>query len=220
MLPWKYPGLLLRAIYPEAIFRGDPAGGRIYLTFDDGPHPEVTPRLLDVLRNAKARATFFVIHNRTAWWGEILREAASEGHAIALHGLQHRGAYLKSNQALHGELLELEGHLRDLDILPGRLFRPPFGHVRPDSVVYLRRRGIQTVLWTTIPGDYRPAAPLTLFHRAVRELAPGSILALHDGTNLSPAPVLELTRMLLDYISQQGWQAAPLDTALRPEVRE
>jgi len=220
MLPWKCPSLLMRAIYPDAIFRGDPTGGRIYLTFDDGPHPEVTPQLLDVLRSRSARATFFVVHGRESWWGEILRQAASEGHAIALHGIQHRGAYLKSNPALHGELVRLERHIEAQNAAPVRLFRPPFGHVRPDSVGYLRRRGIQTIMWSSIPGDFRPVVPPVLFRRAVRELAPGSIVALHDGTNLHPAPVLELTALLLDYISQQGWQVMPLDTALQPKVRE
>lgn len=180
----------------------------------------MTPRLLEVLRSAGARATFFVVHSRERWWGEILRRAASEGHAIALHGMRHRGAYLKSNPALHDELAELERRMEEQNAAPVRLFRPPFGHVRPDSVAYLRRRGIQTVLWTSIPGDYRPAAPLALFRHAIRDLAPGSIVALHDGTNLRPAPVLELTVMLLDYISQRGWQAAPLEIALPPEVRE
>jgi peptidoglycan/xylan/chitin deacetylase (PgdA/CDA1 family) len=218
MLPWKYPGFLMRAIYPGAIFRGDPTGGRIYLTFDDGPHPEVTPRLLGVLKNAGVRATFFVIHSRESWWGEILRQAAADGHVIAFHGMQHRGAYLKSSPALHDELAELERHIGEQNTAPAKLFRPPFGHVRPDSVGYLRRRGIQIILWSSIPGDFRPTAPLALFHRAAKNLGPGSIVALHDGTNLRPAPVLELTGMLLDYISQRGWQAVPLETATRPEV--
>jgi len=175
---------------------------------------------LGVLKNAGIRATFFVIYRREMWWGEILRQAASDGHAICLHGMQHRGAYLKTNPALHGELIELEGHVEEQNVAPVRLFRPPFGHVRPDSVDYLRRRGIPTVLWSSIPGDFRPTAPLALFHRAAKNLAPGSIVALHDGTNLRPAPVLELTVMLLDYISQQGQQVAPLGTALQSKVRE
>jgi peptidoglycan/xylan/chitin deacetylase (PgdA/CDA1 family) len=128
--------------------------------------------------------------------------------------MEHRSLYRKSNHALHGELLHLSERIAELGIVPLPAFRPPYGHIRPDSALYLHRRGLQTVLWTHIPGDFRPWPSDALLKRALKNLKPGCILVMHDGTPLRPAPVLELTQRLLDYIEQKGWRAAPLTPPL------
>ena len=90
-------------------------------------------------------------------------------------------------------------------------WRPPFGHVRPDTIAYLKKRGIHTVLWSSMPGDYRTAKPVDLpLNRALSRLQPGAIFVLHDGVTLRPAPVLDLTKSLVEEIHRRGWEAAPL----------
>jgi peptidoglycan/xylan/chitin deacetylase (PgdA/CDA1 family) len=210
MSPWKHAEMLIRGRLTGAHTRARPGGNRIYLTYDDGPDPEVTPELLEILRRHDARATFFVLASGEPWWEESLRRIAADGHRLALHGLAHRSAYLRRNAALHSDLAELEQRIARAGLEAMKIYRPPYGDVRPDTVGFLRDRGYATVLWTALPGDYRRFDQERLFYRAIRDLEPGSILALHDGTRLRPAPVLDLTRRLLEYCADRGMRAEAL----------
>jgi peptidoglycan/xylan/chitin deacetylase (PgdA/CDA1 family) len=210
MLPWKYPGFLTRILLPEAIFHGDASGNRIYLTFDDGPDPEVTPTLLDFLAKRKAKTTFFVVANENSWWPELLREMGGQGHLIGLHGLKHSSKYAISNQKLWEELTVLMEKISEAGVEPQRMYRPPFGHIRPDTVKFLKNKGISTILWSQIPGDWRQMNIEKLYQRATNRLRPGDIMALHDGSGLRPAPVLELTSRLLDLFDAREWNCETL----------
>jgi len=217
MPPWKYTGLLTRILLPEAMFRADTGEMSIFLTYDDGPDPEVTPALLDILAERDAKAVFFVIFNKANWWKDLIREISQQGHRIALHGMRHRSKYMQSNSSLSSELINLAEQIRAVGSVPSAAYRPPFGHIRPDTVPYLKRRGIQTVLWTNIPGDYSRMNDDKLYNRAVRNLLSGDIIVLHDGTRLRPAPTLELTRRLLDYCQQQDLKCRSLDLPEFPQ---
>ncbi len=201
---------MTRLLLPGAIFRADAAQRQVYLTFDDGPDPEVTPKLLDILGAENASATFFVLASEKKWWEELIVQISARGHRVALHGRQHRSALRRGNSVLRSELGQLAGAISRAGAKPLPAFRPPFGNIRPDTVRYLLHHGIATILWTGIPGDFRLQAQDILFRRACQSLQPGSILALHDGTHLRPAPVLELTRRLLRHISDLGWTCAAL----------
>ncbi len=194
-----------------ALTAADPGENRVYLTYDDGPDPEVTPKLLSLLDAAQARATFFVLHSEEPWWKGLLRDIAVAGHTVALHGMTHRSAYLLGNAGIHADLRRLADAIAAAGVEPCMLFRPPFGDVRPDTVWYLRARGIRSVLWTRLPGDFRPRDGDRLLRRALKGFRPGDILALHDGTKLRPAPALDLTARLFDQIKERGWRAEALE---------
>jgi peptidoglycan/xylan/chitin deacetylase (PgdA/CDA1 family) len=183
----------------------------VYLTYDDGPDPEITPILLDLLDEYQARATFFVLASAEDRWEHLIREIPARGHAVALHGVRHRSGFFRSNRRLLEEIFALREIVEGCGVKVLPAYRPPFGHVRPDTVRYLERRGVRTVLWTCLPGDFQLQDPETLFSRAVRGLSPGDIIALHDGTPLRPAPVIELTRRLLNEFRRRNWQSAMLE---------
>jgi peptidoglycan/xylan/chitin deacetylase (PgdA/CDA1 family) len=187
---------------------------RVYLTYDDGPDPEVTPQLLEILAQAGAKATFFVLGSGAPWWAEQIRAISDGGHTIGLHGLEHRSCLLRGNGSIHRDLILLREKVIEAGARCSNLWRPPHGHVRPDTWIFLKKRGILTVLWSAMPGDYRVKRPEILLDRATRRLRPGAIYALHDGVRLQPAPVLELTRRLLEVIANRGWQAAALSRTL------
>jgi peptidoglycan/xylan/chitin deacetylase (PgdA/CDA1 family) len=201
---------VVRRLFSRGIGRMGSQGNQIYLTYDDGPHPEVTPRLLEILKEADAKATFFVVASTEPWWGDLIRRIASEGHGLGLHGLSHRSNFLRRNRNLSDDLSRLAEMITKAGAQCANLYRPPYGHVRPDTVRHLHKRGMETVLWSSIPGDYRPVQAQTLLVRALRDLTPGAIYALHDGVSFTPAPVLELTRSLLDEIHRRGWHTASL----------
>jgi peptidoglycan/xylan/chitin deacetylase (PgdA/CDA1 family) len=205
------PAVVIRRIISRGISRVMAEEGRIYLTYDDGPEPEVTPQLLEILAEGGVRATFFVVASDQPWWSQQIREIAAAGHSIGFHSLRHRSNFLASNRMILQDLKRLAELIMQAGAVPVNLYRPPFGHVRPDTVRYLKRSGIETVLWSSIPGDFRVQAPEKLLDRAVRDLRSGAIYALHDGVRHRPAPVLELTRELLAQIRSRGWRCASLE---------
>jgi peptidoglycan-N-acetylglucosamine deacetylase len=204
------PAAVVRRLISRGVSRVIAEEGRIYLTYDDGPDPEVTPQLLDILAEAKARATFFVVGSDQLWWPQQIQSIATAGHSIGFHGLQHRSNFFVSNHRIHQDLKRLAERISRAGATAVNLYRPPFGHVRPDTVKYLRERDIETVLWSSIPGDFRSLPTEKLLSRALRDLWPGAIFALHDGVRHRPAPVLELTRELLADIRRRGWKCASL----------
>ncbi len=209
-------------IYPndvEAFLRAKLTGGlvrvkaidrRVFLTYDDGPEPDVTPQILRLLKEYKAGATFFVLPSHAEWWEDLICRIAEEGHTVGLHGMAHESCYWRSNREILADLHRLERMIGAAGVPSSKLFRPPYGDVRPDTVRFLRNRGYRTILWSCIPGDFKPLTVEKLFRRAMRGMRSGSILALHDGTKLRPAPVVKLTERLLEALVIGGWKAASL----------
>jgi peptidoglycan/xylan/chitin deacetylase (PgdA/CDA1 family) len=201
---------LLRTKLTGGMVRVAAADRRVFLTYDDGPEPDVTPQVLKLLKQFEAGATFFVLPSHAEWWEDLIRRIAQEGHTIGLHGMAHESCYWRGNREILEDLLLLEKMIGAAGARCARIFRPPFGDVRPDTVRFLRKRGFGTVLWSCMPGDFKPLPIEKLLHRAVRGMRSGSILALHDGTKLRPAPVVKLTERLLNALTVGGWKAASL----------
>jgi peptidoglycan-N-acetylglucosamine deacetylase len=147
------------------------------LTFDDGPDPDETPPLLDLLARHSAKATFFLIGARAARHPEIVARIAAEGHAIGNHSWDH-----PSFPRLSGT--EIERQLRQAEVAIGpsarRLVRPPYGDQSLASYLHLRRRGGLIVGWSVSVGDWLDDDAGTLAARLRAQLHPGAIVLLHD----------------------------------------
>jgi peptidoglycan/xylan/chitin deacetylase (PgdA/CDA1 family) len=151
------------------------------LTFDDGPDPDVTPAVLDVLREYEARATFFLLVDRAEAAPDLTRRIIDEGHEVALHGLDHsRLTELGAREARRRTAL---GRTR-LEQLCGRpitLFRPAFGAQGLIEYLSARQLGMRVILWNASALDWLEQTPddvADTLHRATR---PGSIVLMHDG---------------------------------------
>ena len=149
----------------------------IALTFDDGPHPEDTPPLLDVLERHGARGTFFMVGKSARRWPELVERVAAGGHAIGNHTWDHpsmpllTGRYRRHQLAWCDEALAPHGT---------RLFRPPYGEQTVGSRLDALRAGHQVVCWDVIAEDWRDDPPETLLARVYRRLRRGSIVLFHD----------------------------------------
>lgn len=197
---------------------GETAGRAVFLTFDDGPDPEVTPRVLDQLDERGARATFFCIGERVAAHPELAAEIARRGHGVENHSFSHPNLFtLYPNPALRREIGRAQEAIAGATGRPPRLFRAPAGLRSFLLEGELRAAGLRLTSWTrrafdTVDGDAaRVAARLT------RGLAAGDILVLHDGRGArSPGGrpvVLDALPRLLDAVAGQGLEAAPLRLA-------
>ena len=158
-----------------------PDAAPVGLTFDDGPDPDVTPAVLDVLAAAGVRATFFVLTDRADRHPELVHRAVGEGHEVGLHGPDHRRLTTRPAAEVRRDLAEARARLEDLTGQPVRWFRPPFGAQNVATYVAARRAGLAPVVWTAEGEDWVDQAPATVADRVVTRLRPGGIVLLHDG---------------------------------------
>ena len=158
-----------------------PSSRQVALTFDDGPDPDVTPRLLDVLRDRGVRGTFFVLTDRAARHPDLVRRAAAEGHEIALHADRHQRLTEVSVVELRRRLRSARNLLEQLSSQRVRLFRPPFGAQSLATYVTARSCGLEVVVWGPHAEDWVQDAPEAVAARGLERLKGGDVLLLHDG---------------------------------------
>lgn len=135
--------------------RPRPAAPRLALTFDDGPHPEHTPRILDLLQTAGARATFFVIGELAARHPDLIRRIAEEGHELGNHTWMHSEPSRTSARQFQTEVQQTDAYLANLTGQVPRAMRPPKGELNWAKLCGLWGRGKTVALWNVDPRDYR-----------------------------------------------------------------
>lgn len=191
-----------------------PAGGSpaVAITFDDGPHPDGTPRMLEVLAEYGARATFFVVGEQVAKRPALARLIVTQGHAIALHGNQHRPHPLRSAAEMAADYERGLAAIEDATGITPRLHRPPFGIYSPASLRIARERGLQPLLWSQWGRDWRKGAtPEQITRRAVGNVRDGDVILLHDADYYSARSSHRRTAQALPEILKT-LRSAGLDT--------
>jgi peptidoglycan/xylan/chitin deacetylase (PgdA/CDA1 family) len=172
--------LFQHAIFPGRFLWRLPRPG-IALTFDDGPHPQHTPAMLDALARARVRATFFVVGREVEKYPEVARRIVAEGHGIGGHSYDHTVMTTLDAAALVADLAHCRQVIRDATGLDTGLFRPPKGEVSLRSIATACRAGYTLVHWTKTYSDYQQdgVEPLTRRIDAKPPIA-GDVLLFHD----------------------------------------
>jgi peptidoglycan-N-acetylglucosamine deacetylase len=168
-------------------WRGPRTGRRVSLTFDDGPDPETTPLVLDILAAEGVKATFFLIGERAARSGSLVRRIAGEGHDLGNHSWSHRSLWLAGPRRTAQEVTRGHDAIADVAGAPPRFFRPPWGMTNLALFPLLRRLGTPCVFWTVQTEGRRPAPAPVQVARASRRARPSAILALHDADGVPGA---------------------------------
>jgi len=177
------------------------AGNEIALTFDDGPHPEGTPAMLEILAAHQARATFFVIGEQVQRRPELLRRMLAGGHAVALHGHRHRLQLRLGSAELRDDLERGLAAIEDATGATPTRHRPPYGIYSPGGLAAARERGLSPLLWATWGKDWRRlTTPSRIARRALHGLAPGDVILLHDADFYSAKRSHERTAAALPLI--------------------
>lgn len=187
----------------------------VYLTFDDGPHPPETKRVLDVLRERGARATFFLIGSKVSGNEAVLRRMLEEGHALGLHTYSHAGTFpLLSFDKMLADVNEGKSAVESVAGKKISLFRPPFGVTNPTIAKVARTLGLHTVGWDVRSFDTMFCKSsehsckqsghdwyVPVVERIMKQVRPGSVILLHD--RLDGAS--ELLSLLLDSLAASGY---------------
>lgn len=153
----------------------------VALTFDDGPHPQGTPAVLEALAGAHASATFFLVGEQVDRHPAVAREIVDAGHEVGLHCYRHTLLLRRRTNAVADDL---DRALDSIGRATGKaptLYRPPYGVLSSGALKLVRGRGFRTLLWSTWGRDWeRRATPVSIARRATRGLRPGDVVLLHD----------------------------------------
>jgi peptidoglycan-N-acetylglucosamine deacetylase len=176
--------------HAAGVRRGLAPGTRaVALTFDDGPDPDYTGPVLDLLDELGVRATFFVVGEKARAHPQFLRRMAAAGHHIGSHSCSHPLPWTLGWRTLLHDYREGRRAAEAVTGQPVRLFRPPKGYIDLRGAAVMRLAGLRPWLWTIDPEDWRPGVQAGGIVRALDAMRPGDVLLLHDGLegSLSPA---------------------------------
>ncbi len=194
--------------------RGADSAHHVAITFDDGPEPTVTPRLLALLREREVHATFFVLLTQCRLHPELLEAMVAGGHEIALHGIDHRPITSLPYAAAIDYLTEARRELAAVTGQRIRLYRPPYGTQSMSSWRAARKAGMDVVVWSSFGPDWVERDVDGIVADSMARLRAGGILLLHERLEPGARKVLpittfdrvEMTRLLIDRIAEKGWQ--------------
>ncbi|MCA9630889.1 MAG: polysaccharide deacetylase family protein [Myxococcales bacterium] len=204
-------------MFGDVLWRGEADQG-VALTFDDGPHPEHTPRILDILEEKNVRATFFVVGRKVRLFPELVKQIAERGHGLGLHGYQHDRLFSwKTPRYVEEDIQRTQTAIEEACGVRPTLFRPPIGHVSTRVAAGAKEAGVTLVAWSAKGRDgLKGADPDRVLARLVDGLKPGAILLLHDAAERDDfVPVsIEVLPRLLQAIQDRELTVVPLENFL------
>ncbi|MBQ1882587.1 MAG: polysaccharide deacetylase family protein [Bacteroidales bacterium] len=198
------PPKFIKRLFPSFIWKLPNTKGEVYLTFDDGPRPEVTPWVLDQLDKFDAKATFFCLGKNVEMFPELFEEIKRRGHAVGNHSYSH----------VKGWGMKTGDYVRDIDIaddlIHSNLFRPPYARIGPSQARVLAER-YRHIMWTIISRDY---SRRTDGQKCVRNVVPylesGAIIAFHDSIKCA-GNLFEALPQVLEAIREKGLHSARIE---------
>jgi peptidoglycan/xylan/chitin deacetylase (PgdA/CDA1 family) len=196
----RTPGWLSK-FYKAAVWQIDGPGKTIYLTFDDGPHPDLTPFILDELKRYHAKASFFCLGRNVQQYPGIYERILDEGHATGNHSFDHPDGWKTSTANYLANIASAQ------EFINSKLFRPPYGRTRHSQRKALAAPpyALTTIMWTVISGDFDTTiSPEKCFSNVRENAGNGSIVLFHDNSKAETHIRYALPRVL-EYFAAQGY---------------
>lgn len=194
----------LVSLFPDSFFREGPTDQKVVaLTFDDGPDSVYTPQIMDVLKEHKIKATFFLIGNRAELFPEVIKRMVKEGHVVGNHTMNHPDI-LKLNQAqTEKEIMDCEQVLAKYTGYNTALFRSPYGSLDPDKVRFIKKQGYKIIAWNVDSLDWKSLSAEQVKYNILDNVREGSIILQHssggkeenlEGTVAALPEIIEILR--------------------------
>lgn len=199
-------------LHPRRVWKMSPEEKVVYLTFDDGPVPEVTPWVLEELEKFNAQATFFCVGENILRNFEVMQQLRMSAHSIGNHTHTHLNGWRTGNTRYLDDVMEAQRHLEEIVVDPDRkkLFRPPYGKLTPGQAKSISAMGFRIVMWSLLSRDYLSnLGPEEIRREVLGRTTPGSILVFHDSLKAKK----NLTAVLpgiLEELQNRGYRFAPL----------
>jgi len=188
------PDVWWRQLRRQVRWRGPVGTGWVVLTFDDGPDPRYTPKVLEILLQEGVQASFFLVGKMAIRYPDLVREIQAAGHDIGNHGFSHRHAWLLGPRGMAREIWLGQQVLADITGKPPVFFRPPWGSFNL-STYHLAKRAGEVVLWSSSAKDWWKQVPGSIARRVVTRAIDGDIILLHDSGGQPGAPACMLAAL-------------------------
>ena len=199
---------LLKLLLPDRLWNLPKDEQAIYLSFDDGPIPEVTPWVLEQLQQYGAKATFFCIGDNVRKHPQIFQKIVAEGHAIGNHSFNHLNGWRTRSIRYLENVLQAQSEMSKYtsEATGTKLFRPPYGRLKEKQARLLRENDFKVVMWDVLSVDYNQRlSPEKCFKNVVNNAGAGSIIVFHDSLKAEKNLKAVLPRVL-EYYSQRGYE--------------
>jgi peptidoglycan/xylan/chitin deacetylase (PgdA/CDA1 family) len=192
----------LRKLFPGCLWDLKTKEKVIYISFDDGPHPTITPFVLNELKKYNATATFFCIGDNVVKYPEIYRRVINEGHAIGNHTMHHINGWKTADEQYISDIEEAAKHI------DSNLFRPPYGRIKKSQIKKLAitvNPKLKTIMWSVLAGDWiATLRPEKCFEQVRNNIYPGCIVVFHDSEKANERMSYALPK-LLEHFSNKGY---------------
>lgn len=187
-----------KALCPSVTWEIMDGGPSLYLTFDDGPTPVITAKVLDILEQYHAKATFFCIGRNVERHPDIYRQVVSAGHATGNHTYSHLKGWFTPDSEYYADIA-LAAHF-----VPSALYRPAYGMITPGQLRHLRKQ-YRIVLWSIMSYDFAyNTSPQQCLKNVIQYARPGSVIVFHDSVKASEKVLYALPRVL-EHFTEKGW---------------
>ena len=186
---WIKTNSLVKKIFSNLVWDVPDTENKIYLTFDDGPIPEITVWVLEELKKHDAKATFFCIGHNIEKHPGIFEKVINEGHSIGNHTFNHLNGWKTSTEEYLKNTFLCEEQILESKIcnLKSKIFRPPYGKIKPSQSKKLRRLGYKIIMWDVLSADYDTSiSPEKCLENVLQNVSSGSIIVFHDSVKAFP----------------------------------
>ena len=200
----------------DGIIRRGPDRKVAALTFDDGPHPEYTSEILDILKEKKVKAAFFLVGQHVEKYPEVARRIVEEGHEVGNHTYTHKDVFSLSKEAIRSEIRRAQEAIYNTTGVRTTWFRPPRGAYRESGKRLILDAGFTMALWSISSLDWRRVKPSVVAKRIMRYLHPGAIILFHDSGSLvkpeggNRSNTVKCLPLVIDEIRKRGYRIVSL----------
>lgn len=191
---------IFRAICKYRVWHMPRQGKKIYLTFDDGPHPEITAFVLDELLKYKAKATFFCIGKNVEAYPQMYKRILMEGHATGNHTFNHLNGWKVEEKEYFDNIAKAK------EVIDSNLFRPPYGRISNFAAKHLKENAaFNVIMWSVLSGDFDvELSPERCLDNVIKSTKEGDIVVFHDSEKAFKRLRYALPKVL-QYFSQKGY---------------
>lgn len=197
----------LRVLFPTLTWRVKTHDKAVFLTFDDGPHPQITHWVLQQLKQYQAKATFFCVGQNAQKYPEVMSAITADGHHLGNHTMNHLSGWSAPNQHYYENIDACA------KVVASNLFRPPYGRITLNQIRHVKRMGYQIIMWDVLTRDYEANLHIQqALTQCMLHIKPGSVVVFHDSEK-AQNQLYQLLPLFLQQLSQQGYQFAPLPNA-------